>query len=145
MSDEQLKAKTAEFKEILANRKTADDFLTDRALEKEVLDKILPEAFAVVREAGKRVLNMRHFDVQLVGGVFFYKRSYCRDENGRRENPCSDASCYLNALTVKGVILLRLMITLQSVTVSGWVKIIKFLGLTVGVVLSGTRGENDFE
>ena len=68
LTDDELKAKTQEFKEILAKRPTSQDFKTDRKLEKEALDKLLPEAFATVREAGKRVLNMRHFEVQLVGG-----------------------------------------------------------------------------
>ena len=63
LSDDELKAKTAEFKEILAKRPTSDNPKADRILEKEALDKILPEAFATVREAGKRVLNMRHFDL----------------------------------------------------------------------------------
>ena len=72
MSDDELRAKTDEFKEILAKRPTSKDFKTDRKLEKEALDKILPEAFATVREAGKRVLNMRHFDVQLIGGYFLH-------------------------------------------------------------------------
>ena len=68
LSDEELKAKTTEFKEILAKRKTSKDKKVDHKLEQEALNEILPEAFAVVREAGKRVLNMRHFDVQLIGG-----------------------------------------------------------------------------
>ena len=73
MTDEQLRAKTDEFKEILSKRETSTDYKTDLALEKAALDKILPEAFAVVREAGKRVLNMRHFDVQLIGGIFLHE------------------------------------------------------------------------
>ena len=68
LTDEDLRAKTDEFKAILAKRPTSEDFKTDRKLEKAALDKILPEAFATVREAGKRVLNMRHIDVQLIGG-----------------------------------------------------------------------------
>ena len=64
LSDDELRAKTDEFKSILAKRPTSDNEKADRILEKEALDKILPEAFATVREAGKRVLNMRHFDVQ---------------------------------------------------------------------------------
>ena len=66
MTDEQLKAKTQEFKDILAKRPTSKNFKEDLKLEKEALDKLLPEAFATVREVGKRVLNMRHFDVQLI-------------------------------------------------------------------------------
>ena len=72
MTDEELRAKTEEFKEILSKRPRSNDIKADRKLEKETLDKILPEAFATVREAGKRVLNMRHFDVQLIGGYFLH-------------------------------------------------------------------------
>ena len=73
LTDEQLKAKTAEFKEILSKRPTSTDLKQDRILEKHALDDILPEAFATVREAGKRVLNLRHFDVQLIGGIFLHE------------------------------------------------------------------------
>ena len=72
LSDEELKAKTQEFKEILKKRPTSENILEDRKLEKQALDEILPEAFATVREAGKRVLNLRHFDVQLIGGIFLH-------------------------------------------------------------------------
>ena len=68
MTDDELRAKTQEFKDILSKRRTSDNPKADKILEKEALDAILPEAFATVREAGKRVLNMRHFDVQLIGG-----------------------------------------------------------------------------
>lgn len=145
MSDEQLKAKTAEFREILANRKTADDFLADRALEKEVLDKILPEAFAVVREAGKRVLNMRHFDVQLVGGYFLHNGHIAEMRTGEGKTLVATLPAYLNALTGKGVHIVTVNDYLAKRDSEWMGKIYKFLGLTVGVVLSGTRGENDFE
>ena len=62
-SDDELRAKTDEFKKILKERQTSDNPKADRILEKEALDKILPEAFATVREAAKRVLNMRHFEL----------------------------------------------------------------------------------
>ncbi len=82
--DDELKAKTAEFKEILSKRETSPDYKTDKALEKEVLDKILPEAFAVVREAGRRVLNMRHFDVQLlIGGIFLHEGHIAEMRTGK--------------------------------------------------------------
>ena len=73
LTDEELRNKTIEFKNILANRQKSNDIKKDRELEKQVLDSILPEAFATVREAGKRVLNMRHFDVQLLGGIFLHE------------------------------------------------------------------------
>lgn len=145
MSDEQLKAKTVEFKEILANRKTENDFLADRALEKEVLDKILPEAFATVREAGKRVLNMRHFDVQLVGGYFLHNGHIAEMRTGEGKTLVATLPAYLNALTGKGVHIVTVNDYLAKRDSEWMGKIYKFLGLTVGVVLSGSRGENDFE
>lgn len=145
MTDEQLRAKTDEFKEILANRKISEDFSTDRALEKEVLDKILPEAFATVREAGKRVLNMRHFDVQLVGGYFLHNGHIAEMRTGEGKTLVATLSAYLNALTGKGVHIVTVNDYLAKRDSEWMGKIFKFLGLTVGVVLSGSRGENDFE
>ena len=72
-------------------------------LTNEVLDEILDEAFAVVREAGRRVLNMRHFDVQLIGGMVLHQRQDLRNENRRRQNAGCDSPVYLNALSGRGV------------------------------------------
>lgn len=144
MTDAQLRAKTDEFKEILSQRKTSDDFLTDRALEKEALDKILPEAFATVREAGKRVLNMRHFDVQLVGGYFLHNGHIAEMRTGEGKTLVATLPAYLNALTGKGVHIITVNDYLAKRD-SDWMgQIYKFLGLSVGVILSGNRGENDF-
>lgn len=145
MTDEQLRAKTDEFREILANRRTSDDFLTDRALEKEALDKLLPEAFAVVREAGKRVLNMRHFDVQLVGGYFLHNGHIAEMRTGEGKTLVATLPAYLNALGGKGVHIVTVNDYLAKRDSEWMGKIFTFLGLTVGVVLSGSRGENDFE
>ncbi len=145
MTDIELKNKTDEFRSILASRKTSDDFLTDRALEKEVLDKILPEAFATVREAGKRVLNMRHFDVQLVGGYFLHNGHIAEMRTGEGKTLVATLPAYLNALSGKGVHIVTVNDYLAKRD-SDWMgQIYKFLGLTVGVVLSGSRGENEFE
>ena len=103
LSDEELRAKTDEFKAILAKRPTSSDFKTDRKLEKEALDKILPEAFATVREAGKRVLNMRHFDVQLIGGYFLHNGHIAEMRTGEGKTLVATLPAYLNALTGKGV------------------------------------------
>ncbi len=145
MTDAELRAKTDEFKEILSNRKTSDDFLTDRALEKEVLDKILPEAFATVREAGKRTLNMRHFDVQLVGGYFLHNGHIAEMRTGEGKTLVATLPAYLNALTEKGVHIITVNDYLAKRDSEWMGKIYTFLGLSVGVILSGTRGENDFE
>src|SRR5687767_14909858 len=72
LNDDDLRGKTAEFKRILDQRERSTDIKRDRQIEKEVLDLLLPEAFAVTREAGKRVLGMRHFDVQLIGGMVLH-------------------------------------------------------------------------
>lgn len=145
MTDDELRAKTIEFKEILNTRKTSDDFLTDRALEKEALDKILPEAFAVVREAGKRVLNMRHFDVQLVGGYFLHNGHISEMRTGEGKTLVATLPAYLNALTEKGVHIITVNDYLAKRDSEWMGKIYKFLGLSVGVILSGNRGENEFE
>lgn len=145
MTDAQLKAKTDEFREILAQRKTSDDFLQDRALEKEALDKILPEAFATVREAGKRVLNMRHFDVQLVGGYFLHNGHIAEMRTGEGKTLVATLPAYLNALTGKGVHIVTVNDYLAKRDSEWMGQIYKFLGLSVGVVLSGSRGDNEFE
>lgn len=144
MTDEQLKAKTAEFKEILANRPTSGDFNTDRKLEKEALDKILPEAFATVREAGKRVLNMRHFDVQLIGGYFLHNGHIAEMRTGEGKTLVATLPAYLNALTGKGVHVITVNDYLAKRDSEWMGKIYKFLGLSVGVILSGGRTMDDF-
>ena len=145
MTDVQLKEKTTEFKAILASRKTSEDFLQDRILEKDVLDKILPEAFATVREAGKRVLNMRHFDVQLVGGYFLHNAHIAEMRTGEGKTLVATLPAYLNALTNKGVHVITVNDYLAKRDSEWMGQIFKFLGLTVGVVLSGSRGDNEFE
>lgn len=144
LTDEELRAKTDEFKEILAKRPTSKDFKTDRKLEKEALDKILPEAFATVREAGKRVLNMRHFDVQLIGGYFLHNGHIAEMRTGEGKTLVATLPAYLNALTGKGVHVITVNDYLAKRD-SDWMgKIYKFLGLSVGVILSGGRSAEDF-
>ena len=144
LSDEELQAKTQEFKDILAKRKTSSDFITDRKLEKEALDKILPEAFATVREAGKRVLNMRHFDVQLIGGYFLHNGHIAEMRTGEGKTLVATLPAYLNALTGKGVHVITVNDYLAKRDSEWMGKIYKFLGLSVGVILSGGRTMDDF-
>ncbi len=144
LSDEQLKAKTQEFKEILANRETSIDFKEDRKLEKAALDKILPEAFATVREASKRVLNMRHFDVQLMGGYFLHNGQISEMRTGEGKTLVATLPAYLNALTGKGVHVITVNDYLAKRDSEWMGKVYKFLGLTVGVILAD-RSESDFE
>src|SRR5438309_10171108 len=89
LTDDQLRAKTAEFKE--------------RVGKGESLDDLLPEAFAVVREAGRRVLNMRHFDVQLIGGAVLHKGKIAEMKTGEGKTLVATLPAYLNALEGKGV------------------------------------------
>ncbi len=144
MTDEELRAKTDEFKEILAKRPKSEDFNTDRRLEKEALDKLLPEAFATVREAGKRVLNMRHFDVQLIGGYFLHNGHIAEMRTGEGKTLVATLPAYLNALTGKGVHVITVNDYLAKRDSEWMGKIYKFLGLTVGVILSGSRTADDF-
>ena len=144
MTDEELRAKTDEFKAILEKRPRSEDFNTDRKLEKEALDKLLPEAFATVREAGKRVLNMRHFDVQLIGGYFLHNGHIAEMRTGEGKTLVATLPAYLNALTGKGVHVITVNDYLAKRDSEWMGKIYKFLGLTVGVILSGGRTADDF-
>jgi len=143
LTDEELKDKTAEFKERLANREKSSNKEKDRALEQEMLDSILPEAFAVVREAGKRVLNMRHFDTQLIGGIILHQGKIAEMRTGEGKTLVATLPAYLNALTGKGVHIVTVNDYLAKRDSEWMGKIYKFLGLSVGVVLSN-RSYDDF-
>ena len=144
LTDDELRAKTNEFKSILAKRPTSDNEKADRILEKEALDKILPEAFATVREAGKRVLNMRHFDVQLIGAYFLHNGHIAEMRTGEGKTLVATLAAYLNALTGKGVHVVTVNDYLAKRD-SDWMgKIYKFLGLTVGVILSNQHDAEEF-
>ena len=145
LTDEELRAKTDEFKEFLNNRQKSDNIKADRILEKEALDAILPEAFAVVREAAKRVLNMRHFDVQLMGGYFLHNGNIAEMRTGEGKTLVATLPAYLNALTGKGVHVITVNDYLAKRDSEWMGRIYKFLGLTVGVILSGGRNETEFE
>ena len=144
LSDDELRAKTIEFKEILAKRPTSDNPKADKILEKEALDKILPEAFATVREAGKRVLNMRHFDVQLIGAYFLHNGHIAEMRTGEGKTLVATLSAYLNALTGKGVHVVTVNDYLAKRDSEWMGKIYKFLGLSVGVILSNQHDAEEF-
>jgi len=124
MSDEELKNMTAVFKDRLQNNY-------------ETLDDILPEAFAVVREAGKRVLGMRHFDVQLMGGACLHQGRIAEMRTGEGKTLVSTLPAYLNALTGEGVHIVTVNDYLAKRDAEWMGKIHRFLGLTVGVAISG--------
>ena len=144
LTDEELRAKTDEFKEILSKRPKSDNEKADRILEKEALDKILPEAFATVREAGKRVLNMRHFDVQLIGAYFLHNGHIAEMRTGEGKTLVATLAAYLNALTGKGVHVVTVNDYLAKRDSEWMGKIYKFLGLTVGVILSNQHDADEF-
>src|SRR5215510_13177967 len=120
LSDEQLRAKTVELKTRVANGETLDD--------------LLPEAFAVVREAGRRVLNMRHFDVQLIGGTVLHKGRIAEMKTGEGKTLVATLPAYLNALEGKGVHVVTVNDYLARRDSEWMGKIYRFLGMTVGVI-----------
>src|SRR6201997_2230453 len=102
---------------------------------KEALDEILPEAFAVVREAGRRVLNMRHFDVQLIGGMVLHKGKIAEMKTGEGKTLVATLPCYLNALEGKGVHVVTVNDYLARRDSEWMGKLYKFLGMRVGVIV----------
>ena len=123
LSDTELRDKTAEFKERLEKGKTLDD--------------LLPEAFAVVREASKRVLGMRHFDVQLIGGIILHQGRIAEMKTGEGKTLVATLPVYLNALTGKGVHVITVNDYLAKRDSEWMGKLYKFLGLTVGLAIAG--------
>jgi preprotein translocase subunit SecA len=134
LSDDELKYKTVEFREAL------DKARSDAETE-EILDEILPEAFAVVREAGKRVLGMRHFDVQLLGGIILHKGQIAEMKTGEGKTLVATLPSYLNGLTGKGVHVVTVNDYLARRDAEWMGQIHRFLGLTVGLVQSGMNPE----
>src|SRR4030088_2593270 len=120
LSDEQLRGKTAEFRQRVANGETLDD--------------LLPEAFAVVRESGRRVLNMRHFDVQLIGGAVLHSGKIAEMKTGEGKTLVATLPAYLNALEGKGVHVVRVTDCLARRDSEWMGRIYRALGMTVGVI-----------
>ncbi|MHB1857186.1 MAG: preprotein translocase subunit SecA, partial [Acidobacteriaceae bacterium] len=104
LSDEQMRAKTDEFRARIAARVADIKDAGERyQAEQDVLEEILPEAFALVREAGRRVINMRHFDVQLIGGAVLHQGKIAEMKTGEGKTLVATLPCYLNALAGHGV------------------------------------------
>src|SRR6185295_389650 len=120
LSDEQLRGKTAEFRKRVANG--------------EPLDDLLPEAFAVVREAGRRVLNMRHFDVQLIGGMVLHSGKIAEMKTGEGKTLVATLAVALNALAGKGVHVVTVNDYLARRDAAWMGPIYRFLGLSVGTI-----------
>ena len=127
LSDVELRGKTDEFKERLARGGTLDD--------------LLPEAFAVVREAARRTLNMRHFDVQLMGGIVLHEGRIAEMKTGEGKTLVATLPVYLNALTGRGVHVVTVNDYLARRDAEWMGKVYEFLGLTVGVIVHGLSFE----
>jgi len=140
LSDDQLRAKTGEFRQRIADAvKGIEDTPENKderiAAEKAALDAILPEAFAVVREAGKRAVGMRHFDVQLIGGIVLHSGKIAEMKTGEGKTLVATLPCYLNALAGRGVHVVTVNDYLAKRDAEWMGKIYGFLGLTVGVIV----------
>jgi preprotein translocase subunit SecA len=136
LSDEQLRAKTAEFRARIASRlEGITDAEEKQKAEREALDEILPEAFAVVREAGWRAVKMRHFDVQLIGGMVLHQGKISEMKTGEGKTLVATLPCYLNALAGHGVHVVTVNDYLAKRDAEWMGKIYEFLGLTVGVIV----------
>ena len=131
LSDEQVKAKTEEFKQ--------------RLEQGESLDSLLPEAFAAVREASKRTLGMRHFDVQLIGGMTLHQGKIGEMRTGEGKTLVATLPVYLNALTGKGVHVITVNDYLAQRDAEWMAPVYEFLGMNVGVILSGQTHEQKKE
>ena len=127
LSDEELRGKTKEYKERLAKGETLDD--------------LLPEAFATVREAAKRVLNMEHYRVQLIGGIILHQGRIAEMKTGEGKTLVSTLPAYLNALTGRGVHIVTVNDYLAHRDAEWMGKVHEFLGLTVGVVLNSMKND----
>ena len=135
MSDDELKAQTPKFKEIIANHlEGIEDKDERRKAEQAILHDLLPEAFATIREASKRVTGMRHFDVQMIGGVALHQGRIAEMRTGEGKTLVATLPSYLNGLTGRGVHVVTVNDYLASRDAEWMGRIHKFLGLTVGCI-----------
>ncbi|HEY6490353.1 MAG TPA: preprotein translocase subunit SecA [Terracidiphilus sp.] len=136
LSDEALRAKTIEFRARIAQRlEGITDADARKEAERAALDEVLPEAFAVVRVAGWRTVQMRHFDVQLIGGMVLHQGKIAEMKTGEGKTLVATLSCYLNALAGHGVHVVTVNDYLAKRDAEWMGKIYEFLGLTVGVIV----------
>jgi preprotein translocase subunit SecA len=153
LTDAELRAKTDEFRlrlrEQLSSRDDVDQILSSgtkltddqKAALQSALDEILPEAFAVVREAGKRVVRMRHFDVQLIGGMVLHSGRIAEMKTGEGKTLVATLPCYLNALAGRGVHVVTVNDYLAKRDSEWMGKIYNFLGMSVGVIVHDLSDE----
>ncbi len=136
LSDEALRAKTAEFRQRLTEETASVPEDKKLEVERAALDRLLPEAFAVVREAGKRTLRMRHFDVQLIGGMVLHDGKIAEMRTGEGKTLVATLPAYLNSLSDRGVHIVTVNDYLAQRDADWMGKLYTFLGLNVGVNLS---------
>jgi preprotein translocase subunit SecA len=142
LSDEALRAKTVEFRQRIASAIEGIEDADERiAAEKAALNEILPEAFAVVREAGKRAVQMRHFDVQMIGGIVLHSGKIAEMKTGEGKTLVATLPCYLNALAGHGVHVVTVNDYLAKRDAEWMGKIYGFLGLSVGVIVHDLSDE----
>lgn len=135
LSDEELKAQTEKFKEIIKNRlEGIDERDARRSAEQDVLHELLPEAFATVREASRRVTGMRHFDVQMIGGIALHQGRIAEMRTGEGKTLVATLPSYLNGLTGRGVHVVTVNDYLASRDAEWMGTIHRFLGLSVGCI-----------
>lgn len=143
LSDDELKAQTPKFKEMIARHLDGiEDKIQRRQAEQEILHEILPEVFATVREASRRVTGMRHFDVQMIGGVALHQGRIAEMRTGEGKTLVATLPSYLNGLTGRGVHVVTVNDYLASRDAEWMGKIHQFLGLTVGCIQNDM---DDFE
>ena len=135
LSDGELRAKTASFQESLAIAGSLEN-------QRPILNEILPEAFAVVREASKRVLGMRHFDVQLIGGMVLHEGHIAEMKTGEGKTLVATLPSYLNALTGRGVHVVTVNDYLARRDAEWMGQVHRFLGLSVGLIQQDMRPED---
>ncbi len=130
LSDEELRGKTDEFKEKLSQAKNETE-------QQDIIEEILPEAFAVVRETARRVLGLRHYDVQILGGIVLHRGEIAEMKTGEGKTLVATLPCYLNALTGKGVHLVTVNDYLARRDSEWMGQVHRFLGLSVGLIQQG--------
>ena len=143
LSDDELRARTVAFREQIASAvKDAANKVDRKRLEQDALNEILPEAFAIVREGSKRTTGMRHFDVQMIGGIVMHQGKISEMRTGEGKTLVATLPAYLNALTGRGVHVITVNDYLASRDAEWMGQIFRFLGLTVGCIQNDM---DDFE
>ena len=146
LTDEQFPAKTLEFRariEMALEKVPPEDAEQVASVEKEMLSQLLPEAFALVREGGRRILGMRHFDTQMIGGMALHEGVIAEMKTGEGKTLVATLPVYLNALLARGVHVVTVNDYLAKRDADWMGKLYRFLGLKQASAWSSTTGEDD--